>query len=318
MDPPPTVKPTVKSNPTNFKAFDENGNQFNIKLYIENNNLIFETLVYDDNDCYDKEYKSINSYKSLTQNQKIFLAYDSLEEIQEFLESLVSKSDTCSKSKIRKETNKFILSIPSSLGKVKELVFELMEKEKNLKDLVIQLIKDNKKKSEEIIQIKKELLQTKEELHNLKYEIDMFMVEGTYYICSAINQNKCFDVKPTNQFHYLIINDFNKNSQTQKFKVKKYNEGNHCIMNYKGDRILDVYNGNNINGTKILVFHDIHKGANQCWILDKCGMYFSIKSTGCYNKAIDIPNRNLNNGIELEIWNYNGGDNQLWKFVKAE
>lgn len=317
MDAPPTIKPMNKSNPTNFKAFDENGSQFNIKLFIENNDLIFETLVYDDKDSYDKEYKSINSHKSLTQYQKIFLAYDSLEEIKEFLESIISNSNTNSKCKIRKETNQFILSIPASLGKINELTFELKEKEKDLKDLVMQLIKDNKKKNEEIIQLKKELLQTKEELHNLKFEMDMFMVEGTYYICSAMNQNKCFDIKPTNKFYYLIINDLNKNSQTQKFKVKKYNEGNHCIMNYKGDRILDVYNGNNISGTKIIVFEDMHKNPNQCWILVKYGIYFCIKSTGCYNKVIDIPYANLNNGIELEICDYNGGNNQLWKFVKA-
>lgn len=179
--------------------------------------------------------------------------------------------------------------------------------------------KDNKenKKNEEIIQLKKELLQTKEEVHNLKYELDMSMVEGTYYICSAMNQNKCFDIKQKNQFYYLIINDLNKNSQTQKFKVKKNNEINHCIMNYKGDRILDVYRGNYINGTKIIVFEDMHKGANQCWILVKCGIHFCIKSSGCFDKVIDIPNGNLNNGVELEIYHYNGGNNQLWKLVKA-
>lgn len=313
----PIIKPMNKSNPTNFKAFDENGSQFNIKLYIENNDLIFETLVYDDKDSYDKEYQSINSYKSLTQYQKIFLAYDSLEEIKELLESIIGKSSTNSKCKIRKEENQFILSIPASLGKIKELTFELKEKEKDLKELVIQLIKDNKKKNEEIIQLKKELLQTKEEVHNLKYELDMSMVEGTYYVCSAMNQNKCFDIKQKNQFYYLIINDLNKNSQTQKFKVKKNNEINHCIMNYKGDRILDVYRGNYINGTKIIVFEDMHKGANQCWILVKCGIHFCIKSSGCFDKVIDIPNGNLNNGVELEIYHYNGGNNQLWKLVKA-
>ena len=33
-------------------------------------------------------------------------------------------------------------------------------------------------------------------------------------------------------------------------------------MNYNEDRILDVYQGNNKNGTKILVHNDIHRRKN--------------------------------------------------------
>ena len=221
MEQPPIIKPINKSNPLNFNAFDENDNQFNIKLHIENDNLIFEAFSNDDIDFYDKEYKSINSYKYLTQYQKIFSSYDSLEEIKEFLESLINKVNFNLKCKIKKQINKFILTIPVPLGKLNELTFELVGIRKNLKDIINQLILDNKKKNEEIIQLKKELRQTKEELHNSKYEIDNCVAEGTYYICSALNQNICFDIKPTNNYYYLIINNLNKESQSQKIQSEK-------------------------------------------------------------------------------------------------
>ena len=96
MEQLPTINPIFKSNVLNFNAF------------YENDNLIFEAFSYDDIDFYDKKYKSINSYKSLTQYQKIFSLYDSLEEIKDFLESLINKLNSNLKSKIRKETNKFI------------------------------------------------------------------------------------------------------------------------------------------------------------------------------------------------------------------
>ena len=50
-------------------------------------------------------------------------------------------------------------------------------------------------------------------------------MEGAYYIYSAINQNKYFYIKPKNKYHYLIINDLNKNCQAQKFKVKNLRGG---------------------------------------------------------------------------------------------
>ena len=43
--------------------------------------------------------------------------------------------------------------------------------------------------------------------------------EGTSNV-PQINPKKCIDIKPLNDHWYLIINDFNANSQTQKFQVK--------------------------------------------------------------------------------------------------
>jgi len=304
------------SEPVYYIALDEKDNEYTIKLDIDNAHLIFEIINEDDINFIDKKYISKNSYDFLKKNHKIFSDYNSLEEIKKFMEDNISKEENILACKLKKENNKYILTIPVSFENIK---FDLIEQEKDIKALIKQLLIDNKKKTEEIIKIKKEISLTKELLNNLNNEMNIFHGDGTFYICSALNPKKCIDIKPLNDHWYLIINDFNADRITQKFQVKiMENAQDHCIKNFYDNKIVSVYNANTENGSKILMDENVNYNDNQLWLFVKYGEYVCIRYKKNCGKVIDIPNENLNNGNELNIWGFNGNMNQKWKFIKAE
>ena len=311
---------TIETNnqePIFFNVLDENNQEYTIALNINNNDLILEIInSEDDINLYDKKYISKNSFDSLKHNQKIFSIFDSLDDVKKLISDIVTKKENYSKLRLKKEFNKYILIVPVSFGNINQITFELFQQEKNLKDVIKQLIIDNKKKEQEIIKMKKELSLAKELINNLKDEMDIFNGEGTFYICSALEPNKCFDIISERGYCYLIINKLNRNN-TQKFKVKTKDNNIHYIMNYLEDKIIDIYDANTSNGANIIVHNIIHFEKNQLWKFFKKGDYFYIKSCNC-ECVIDIPNAELKNNNKLIIWGFNGNLNQLWKFIRAE
>ena len=300
-----------------FNVLDENNQEYTITLNTNNNDLILEIInSEDDINLYDKKYISKNSFDSLRHNQKIFSIFDSLDDIKKLISDIVTKKENYSRLRLKKEFNKYNLIIPISYMNINQITFEFFQQEKNLKEIIKQLIVDNKKKDQEIIKMKKELSLAKELINNLKDEMDIFNGEGTFYICSALDQNMCFDIISERGHCYLMINKLNKNN-TQKFKVKTKDNNIHYIMNYLEDKIIDIYDANTSNGTNIIVHNDIHFKKNQLWKFFKRGEFCYIKSCNC-ECVIDIPNGELKNNNKLIIWGFNGNLNQLWKFIRTE
>lgn len=64
-------------------------------------------------------------------------------------------------------------------------------------------------------------------------------------------------------------------------------------------------------GANIHLWKAHHKD-NQIWTLVKVGNYYYIKSKAS-GKAVDVPYAKAESGVGLECYDYNGGDNQLWR-----
>ena len=55
-----------------------------------------------------------------------------------------------------------------------------------------------------------------------------------------------------------------------------------------------------------------HRKTNQIWTLVKVGDYYYFK-TKASGKVVDVPYAKAENGRRLQCFDYNGGDNQLWR-----
>ena len=297
-----------------FIVYDDKDNEYTISLHSSNNELIFEIIPKEDDIIfYDKNYISKNSFSDLKKKQNIFSKYNSLEEIKSLILKLLVKSDEI--CNFQKVDEKYILSVKGE----NELIFDFVPQEKNIKEIkeiIKKLITDNQRKDEKITKLENELLITKKELNEIKDEMNIFLGEGIYYICSALDNKKCFDIKIGKDCWYLVINDLNKKSNTQKFKVKTKDGIKHYIMNYYDDKIIEIKSY--VNGTKILISDEITNKNNQCWYFIKNKEYICIKACDTLNLVIDVPNSMTKNETELNIWGFNGGLNQFWKFIKAE
>ena len=318
--------------PTFLTAYDEEEEEYTIQISISNNQLILEIISKNnDNNLYYNNYISRNSFDRLKQNNKIFSTYHELLDIKNFLKQFISNDDI----KLEQDDNKYILTIPTSSEIQNEIKFDLIPEEKskiNLKEEIAQLLIDKKTLEEEkekiekqIDELKTKLKKTKKEEEEKKNEIlevkedmNLFLGEGSYYIVSGINQNKCLDVTNTGK---LMINDFYRNN-SQKFLISTENGLEHYIYSSKDkNKILDIDIKSNEkvnNGAKLKITENIHYGNSQRWLLAKRGDYFYIKSCAHENKIIDVPFHDTKNGTLINLWWYNGNDNQLWKFIKAE
>ena len=299
--------------PLCFTVLDENEEEAIIQMNILNNQLIFEiTPKNDDINSYYRTYISRNSLDILKQNYKIFSSYQTLLEIKNHIHKLISDEEN---NKIIKENNKYTLIINDKLK------FNFNSEEKNLKKVIKELLLENQKKSEENAKMRKEMDALKKELNEIKNENNIFLGEGVYYILSAIDQKKCLDLIPSKGCWNLIINDFKKNN-SQKFRIKTENCFEHTIKYYHNNNIiisLNVKEKDKIeSGIKIIAIDELNIGNNQKWFFTKYGEFICIKSCSNRNFVIDVPARNTNNFNEINIWQFNGHNNQLWKFVKAE
>ena len=318
--------------PIFLTAIDEEEEENSIQISISNNQLILEIILKNtDNNSYYNNYISRNSLDRLKQNNKIFSTYQSLLDIKNFFSQFLSSDDI----KLEKFQNKYILTIPTSSEIQNEIKFDLIPEEKsksNLKEGIKQLLIDKKKLEEEkekiqkqMDELKAELKKTKKEEEEKKNEIlkvkedmNLFLGEGSYYIVSGLSQNKCLDVTHTGK---LMINDFYRNN-SQKFLISTENGLEHYIYSSKDkNKILDIdieRNEKVNNGAKLKITENLHYGNSQRWLIAKRGDYFYIKSCAHENKIIDVPFHDTKNGTLINLWWYNGNDNQLWKFIKAE
>ena len=321
-----------------FNAINDKNQTYNIKLFKNEDYLIFQTNNFDE--IFENEFIgkfNIDSFK----NNNILNKCNSLDEIFEIFNDIISSNkDNQKLSDIIEETNQLLLIIPFLR---KEILLILKEKEKktnkicnSIKNIVFQLKNEIKEITEKYNATKNELKNinekynatknelgeitekynaTKNELDTLKKQMNEKCLEsGIYFICSAIDENYCIDIN--NQNFNLIINKLDKNSKSQQFIINKIDNINYTIIDSKYNRILDVYNRGTSNCTKVFAQNEKHYDENQKWMIEKVGNYYSIITRLTFNQAIDIPNGNLQTKI-LFIFTKHNCINQLWKFIKV-
>ncbi len=114
---------------------------------------------------------------------------------------------------------------------------------------------------------------------------------------------------------------YNKNSNNQKYYVKRFEENGetyYTITAVHSNLALDVCGASKSAKAKIIQ-HPYNNAQNQQWILRKSGEdnYYLVESRYS-NKVLDVTGGNISAvGTELEQYDYNGGDNQKFRFEKA-
>jgi hypothetical protein len=124
----------------------------------------------------------INKFSiEIIKKNKYFYQFDNLKEICDEIRERVTKE----KLNIFEDTNKVIISIPFPSSKIKEIIFELKENEKDDKEIIKDLINLVYEQKTEIIKLKNELNEFKKEVSFFyKYYIlnlDSFIVDNINY-----------------------------------------------------------------------------------------------------------------------------------------
>ena len=127
-----------------------------------------------------KEYIFQENYQNLLTN-KFYLPYESIEEIKQYLSSLISNNSKIKVNNIiSKKKDSLLLSIPAPLGKANSLFFELKQ---NFNYIIDNLTKELNKLTNEYTNMRKEIDKMKEE-----YETKINFLENE-------NKNKTMEIK---------------------------------------------------------------------------------------------------------------------------
>ena len=156
-------------------AFTEEKKKYDIKTEIKNNKLIISTSKLD------KLYKIENDYEKLRTNA-IFFGYDNIYEIYEAIKDYIkinANQKQSIDSIIKENENSLLLTIPLSLGKFKEIKFELIgenishkEVNGNLNDRINNIEKLVEKQNNIIEEQNKKIETQNIEIKEMKNEID--------------------------------------------------------------------------------------------------------------------------------------------------
>ena len=95
---------------------------------------------------------------------------------------------------------------------------------------------------------------------------------------------------------YDESDDFARYGTDEEYAIVPCNAGSSCVDD---------------GGTTIHLWKT-HRKTNQVWTLGKVGDYYYIKSKAS-GKVVNVPYAKAESGTELQCYDYNGGDNQLWR-----
>ena len=184
-------KPINIQKPKNVKTLNlksDKNNDYEIQLYVYENNLIFEGQTQ--NAIPQKNYKRIYSFEDAQKN-KYFLICENINEIYDEILSQISQNEKEVKiSEKNEKANTLILTIPLNTKKIKECFFEIDEVVNNTNDKINELysivnnltnevknLKEKNQKLEEKNQKLEERVEEMEKLLLLPYKENMVKKE---------------------------------------------------------------------------------------------------------------------------------------------
>ena len=225
--------------------------KFLINLKIENENLVF--IYKEEIDFKGKEFICKINFEEI-KKINIFSTEENLEQIFKFLKDIINNNIEMNKfPTIQEQTNKLLLIIPLIFGDLKELVFNLDEKEKNLREIIDELIifvKEKDKNINEILSII-DLIQKKiddyeneiKKLVNRVNEIELKMGEKKNY-----NEK----IKALNISEIILISKFPEiNLNDEKYEIK-----NEYYDNLKLKCIGQILKENKKYNGKVIEFYE--------------------------------------------------------------
>lgn len=144
--------------------------------------------------------------------------------------------------------------------------------------------------------------------------------EGYYRIHSKLNYNFVFDVLNDSQEvgANLQVYEIN-NSNAQKFKITKNENGTYAIANIKSGLLVDVVGGIFENGRNVYMWEDNNGPAQEWRFVKKAENTYAIYLTTNTNFVIDLQDGKAENGGNVEIWEYvEGSTQELWILEKLD
>ena len=160
------------------EAISDKNNKFLLFFKTENNSELCIKAIKDD--IIQRIFSNKFEVNVIKEN-KYFIQFDDLKEICEEISERVEKE----KITIIEETNSVIISIPLPSSKIKEIIFELKEDEKNDKEIIKELMKLVNEQKNEISNLKEEL----NELKNFKKEVSLLFKNYINNLDSIIINN---------------------------------------------------------------------------------------------------------------------------------
>ena len=171
-------KPINIQKPKNVKTLNlksDKNNDYEIQLYVYENNLIFEGQTQ--NAIPQKNYKRIYSFEDAQKN-KYFLICENINEIYDEILSQISQNEKQVKiSEKNEKANTLILTIPLNTKKIKECFFEIDEVVNNTNDKINELysivnnltneVKNLKEKNQKLEEKNQKLEERVEEMEKL-------------------------------------------------------------------------------------------------------------------------------------------------------
>ena len=144
--------------------------------------------------------------------------------------------------------------------------------------------------------------------------------DGEYYIESAINKNKVFDIESMSKANQARLQLWEKSSQStdnQKFKITYISDGYYKIEAKHSGKSLDVMGAGKANCTKVQQYESNGTDAQQWIIKDAGDGYYNIISK-CNDLYLDIPSASAVNGAKIQMYEGNGSTAQKFKLEKIE
>lgn len=141
---------------------------------------------------------------------------------------------------------------------------------------------------------------------------------GTYIICTSLNNNKVLEVTMGETFDTANIQIWeNTNADQQKFIFTYNGQGEYIIESYESKKVLDVAGGTGFSGNNVWQYTSNNTNA-QKWIIKntKDGYYNIISKCGGY--YLDVSGGKSENGTNIQIYDGNGTDAQKFILTKIE
>lgn len=137
-------------------------------------------------------------------------------------------------------------------------------------------------------------------------------ISGTYAIVSKCSNLCVNDPGGSGSAGTAMIQWTTGTSSNEEWSFTLNSDGTYTLVNQSSGLVLDDYNGNSQNGAVVDQATKQAGNTNQEWLLiSQAGGYYEIqnKATGL---VLDDPGYSTTNGQQLDLWSWNGGDNQLW------
>ena len=141
--------------------------------------------------------------------------------------------------------------------------------------------------------------------------------DGLYKIASFADSTKALSIKGLVEQGAKIVLDNNDSSIEQMWRVKYLGNGYYTLTSYASEvTVMDVFNGDAINGTYVQLYKSNGTDA-QKWIIKEEDGYYNLVSA-LDHMYLDITDGSIKSGVGLQIYQPNGTDAQKFTFTKLD